>query len=111
MLIEFKKTFCNKISGAPLHHLCAKKCATMDHEGPSMSVIIYIDHQLTQPLMFTSIPGVERRRFAQVVSSVLAARNGVSPFWSGHNSSVNIYMAMQKLLVMAVKEGEEGYEG
>ena len=35
------------------HHMCDKKCATMDHEGPSMSVIIYIDHQLTSPLMFT----------------------------------------------------------
>ena len=41
------------------HHMCDKKCATMDHEGPS---IIYIDHQLTASLMFTSIPGVERRR-------------------------------------------------
>ena len=40
---------------------------TMDHEGPSMSVIIYIDHQLTQSSMFTSIPGVERRRSIQVV--------------------------------------------
>ena len=49
------------------HHVCDKKCATMDHEGPSMSVIIYIDHQLTQPLMFTSIPGEERRRSTQVV--------------------------------------------
>ena len=39
------------------NHMCDKKCATMDHEGPSMSVI---DHQLTQPLKFTSIPGVER---------------------------------------------------
>ena len=44
-----------------------KKCATMDHEGPSMSVIIYSDHQLTLFLMFTSIPGVERRRSTQVV--------------------------------------------
>ena len=23
------------------HHMCDKKCATMDHEGPSMSVIRY----------------------------------------------------------------------
>ena len=49
------------------HQVCDKKCATMDHEGPSMSVIIYIDHQLTLPLMFISIPGVERRRSTQVV--------------------------------------------
>ena len=49
------------------HHVCDKKCATMDHEGPSMSVIIYIDHKITSPLMFTSIPGVERRRSTQVV--------------------------------------------
>ena len=49
------------------HHACDKKCATMDHEGPSMSVIIYIDHQLTLSLMFTSIPEVERRHSTQVV--------------------------------------------
>ena len=49
------------------HHMCDMKCATMDHEGPSMSVIIYIDHQLTLPLMFTSIPVVERIRSTPVV--------------------------------------------
>ena len=49
------------------HHVCDKKCATMDHEGPSISVIIYIDHQLTLSLMFTSISEVERRRSTQVV--------------------------------------------
>ena len=49
------------------HYVCDKKSATMDHEGPSMSVIIYIDHQLTQPVKFTSIPGVERRCSTQVV--------------------------------------------
>ena len=49
------------------HHVSDKKCATMDHEGPSMSVIIYIDHQLTQLLTFTSIPGVERRCSTQVI--------------------------------------------
>ena len=57
------------------HHMCDKKCETMDHEGPSMSVI---DHQLTLPLMFTSIPGVERRCSIQVVWPSLTARcNGV----------------------------------
>ena len=49
------------------HYVCDKKSATMDHEGPSMSVIIYIDHQLTSLFMFTSIPVVERRRSTQVV--------------------------------------------
>ena len=59
-------------------HMCDKKCATMDHEGPSMSVINYIDHQLTLSLMFTSIPVVDRRRSTQVVCPLLAARcNGV----------------------------------
>ena len=68
VLNEFKKTFSNNLSGAPPHHVCARKCATMGHEGPSMSVIIYIDHQLTSPsLMFPSIPGVERRCSTQVV--------------------------------------------
>ena len=42
---EFKKTFCNNLSGAPPYHACHRKCAKMDHEGPSMSVIIYNDHQ------------------------------------------------------------------
>ena len=48
------------------HHVYDEKCATMDHEGPSMSAIIYMDHQLTSFLMFTSIPRVERRRSTQV---------------------------------------------
>ena len=51
-----------------LFHLCGKKCTTMGREGPSMSGIIYNDHELTlPPLMFTSIPGVERRCSTQVV--------------------------------------------
>ena len=49
------------------HRVCDKKCATMDHESPSISFIIYNDHQLTSSLMFTSIPGVERRSSTQVV--------------------------------------------
>ena len=45
---------------------------------PSMSVIIYIDHQLTLSLMFASIPGMERRHSTQVVRPPIAARcNGV----------------------------------
>ena len=64
VLIECKKTFCSNLSGAPPYNACDKKCATM---GPSMSVIIYIDHQLTSSLTFTSIPGVERRCSTQVV--------------------------------------------
>ena len=50
-------------------HVCNMKRAIMDHEGegPSMSVIIFINRQLTLSLMFTSTPGVERRCSTQVV--------------------------------------------
>ena len=72
-------------------YACDKKCATMDHEGPSMSVIIYIDHQLTLFLMFISILGEERRHSTQVVQPFNAAMcNVVSPIWSGYNSSANM---------------------
>ena len=48
--------------------------------------------QLTISLMFTSIPGVGRRCFTQVVlpPSVTARCNGVRPSWSGYNSSINM---------------------
>ena len=83
------------------HYVCDKKCATMDHEGPSMSVIIYIDHQLTLPLMFTSIPGVEIRRSTQVVRPPHTARcNGARPYWSGYNSSVNMVGTMYTYMAM-----------
>ena len=55
-----------------------------------------MSHPLTlPPLMFTSIPGVERRCSTQVVRPSLAAKcNGVKLSWSGYNSSVNMVHTM-----------------